>query len=154
MRILKTRFFLEVKMGRALGKVVSLFLVLGILLALATPVMAKQQIAVPSKVSPDYLEPLIWHLDFPLNPLTLYSGATGLGGQFTYSGSNGVNYGVSVVVNWRLLAGGTLGPIDVYINYVGEPGNFVFLRRFYGGVVVAIILMYGVSLKMFWKVEE
>jgi hypothetical protein len=134
MRILKTRFFLEVKMGRALGKVVSLFLVLGILLALATPVMAKQQIAVPSKVSPDYLEPLIWHLDFPLNPLTLYSGATGLGGQFTYSGSNGVNYGVSVVVNWRLLAGGTLGPIDVYINYVGEPGNFVFLRRFYGGV--------------------
>ena len=71
-------------MGRALGKVVSLFLVLGILLALATPVMAKQQIAVPSKVSPDYLEPLIWHLDFPLNPLTLYSGATGLGGKFTY----------------------------------------------------------------------
>jgi hypothetical protein len=82
--------------------------------------------------SPDFLKPLIWHLDYLLNPLTLYSGATGLGGKFTYQ------------------------------------------ERFYGGVVVAlpfipsweehfkfgytmlapIILMYGVSLKMFWKVEE
>ncbi|MDI6869439.1 MAG: hypothetical protein QMD88_07650 [Coprothermobacterota bacterium] len=121
-------------MGRVLWKAVSVFLVLAILLTLATPVMAKQQIAVPSKVSPDYLEPLIWHLDYPLNYLTLYSGAQGLGGEFTYSGSNGVNYGVTVTVYWSLFApppGATLGPILVKINYRGSTAA-VLTKTFYG----------------------
>ncbi|MEM3448574.1 MAG: hypothetical protein QXP38_06825, partial [Nitrososphaerota archaeon] len=44
-------------------------------------------------------KPLIWHADYHLNYLTLYPGAQGLGGEFTYSGSGGENSGVSVVYN-------------------------------------------------------
>ena len=123
-------------MGGVHWKPVSLFVALGILLALVTPVMAKQQISVSPNASLEYLEPLIWHLDYPLNYLTLYPGAQGLGGEFTYSGSYGVNYGVSVFVHWSLFApppGATLGPILVKINYRGSTVA-VLTKTFYGGV--------------------
>lgn len=98
-------------------------------LAVIFPVNAQAQSVDPlPKTERPRPTPMIWHLNYPLNYLTLIAGAQGFGGLFTYSGSGGV----SIVAYWQLFAGGTLGPLYMKINYAGS-FKTEFQSVFYGG---------------------